>query len=331
MRFALFGNPLGHLSTFAAELLESGHSLIGVVAEPAHTSIIHFANAHNVPVWPHLSALLRHRIDILGCAVSNDQKLDVIEWCEENEIHVMDDKPIAVTWRDLERLRQVIHRGRIKVGMMLTERFSPSVYTLKQMITNGELGTLYDFTFLKPHRMMKSNRPSWFFDPEIHGGLIVNILIHDIDLLFWFTGQRIVHYDAMMIQHTNHESPGFADYAQVNLRTENSVTALLKTDWLMPEGFATWGDGRIFATGSKGRVEIRSAGDVLGSPGPFITLTTHDQPPGRLKALNPPWTLSEDFVRNIEGNFSILSQEDILRCSETVLSIRANATHINHV
>ncbi len=91
------------------------------------------------------------------------KKIDIIELCERHGKHVMVDKPAVTGRSDYERLVSVRERGKIQVGMLLTERFTPPVYTLKKLIEQGILGSLVSVGIRKPHRLNPGLRPEWFF------------------------------------------------------------------------------------------------------------------------------------------------------------------------
>ncbi|MFC5650546.1 Gfo/Idh/MocA family protein [Paenibacillus solisilvae] len=328
MKFAVVGCQHVHIKMFIDEMLELGHQFVGIYDQSEYFLPKQYSQDYKVPLIQRLDDLLDQGVGIIGNAARNDEKIDFIEWGEKHGIHVMTDKPIAVDEAGLKRLKQVIDRGKIKVGMMLTERFEPTLYTLKQLIADGEMGELMDFTFLKPHKMNRTRRPDWFFENSVNGGLIIDILIHDVDLLGWLTGKKMVSYQGHLIKSASFEFPDFYDNAQMNILLEDQITATLKSDWLMPDAFDSWGDGRIFVTGSKGRVEIRSAGDILGQPGPYITLSTHQQKARRLDVLKVPNNLSGDFINQIEGKPYRLSAQEIYECNATVIRMDAAANKL---
>lgn len=119
--------------------------------------------------------------------------------------------------------------------------------------------------------------------------------------------------------------PDFYDNAAVSTIMDDGITASLKADWHMPEAFNLWADGRIFVTGSKGRAEIRSAGDNFGEEGYFLALTTGDRKTEKIKVENVPVSLSGDFINQIENKSYFLKAEDIFKCNEDVLKIDASS------
>jgi predicted dehydrogenase len=323
MKFAVIGCQHSHIKLLIDEMLELGHQFVGILDKSDYFLPGLYSKEYGVPLLDSSEEILDKGVDIVGNAASNDKKIDIIEWGESHGVHVMTDKPVAVDFEALDRLKKVMDRGRIQTGMMLTERFSPPLYTLRQMIGEGILGDIMDFTFLKPHKLNRTDRPGWFFRKSVNGGLVIDIMIHDVDLLRWFTDREINSFHGMLLKGVFDEYPEFYDRAELNILLDGQITATLKANWLMPEAFDLWGDGRIFATGSKGTAEIRSAGDVLNSVNPFIMLTTHNSRTVKYDVQKAPVGLMEDFINRIDGKASCLSNEDIYKCNEAVLKMDA--------
>jgi predicted dehydrogenase len=326
MKFAIIGCQHYHIKSFIEEMLAEGHQFAGIFDDSDYEVAVQCAASYSVPFFSTLEEVLEQEVGLIGSAGPNDRKIDVIEWAEKHGIHVMTDKPIVIDENGLSRLRQVIDRNRIKVGMMLTARFAPAQFTLKHMIDEGLLGEIEDFTFLKPHKLNPASRPAWFFDKAINGGLIIDLMIHDVDMLWWFTGKKIVSHNGMLVKKRFPEYPSLYENAIVNVVLEDHITATMKSDWLMPEAFESWGDGRIFVSGTKGRVELRVSGDPFGQPGPFVAFTDHHHKTTRLEIIKPPATLAADFLNQIAGKPHRLTMEDVYRANSAVLKIdRASA------
>ena len=146
----------------------------------------------------------------------------------------MIDKPAATNRRDYERLQAVIERGVIEVGMLLTEKFHPAIYTLKQKIDQGMLGDIVSISMRKPHLLNPEKRPAWFFSKEQCGGILIDLLIHDYDLLRWFTGTEIEKSEDNMTKRLLPEHPGFYDIVSLQVVMDGGVTAQLYADWYTP-------------------------------------------------------------------------------------------------
>ena len=142
LRFSIIGCQHGHVEIFIGEMLALGHECVGIY-EPDNINLASsIANKHNIPLVADRARLVADDVDVVGSAAINSEKIDVIELCEAHGKPIMVDKPIVTSFSSFERLQAVIERGKIKVGMLLTERFSPANYTLKKLIDNGELGDI---------------------------------------------------------------------------------------------------------------------------------------------------------------------------------------------
>ncbi len=142
MKFAIVGCQHYHIKSFIEEMLKDGHQFAGIYDQSDYNVPQQYAASYGVPLFRSMDELLEQGVEIIGNAGPNLGKIDVIEWAEKHGIHVMTDKPVVIDENGLNRLRQVIDRNQIKIGMMLTARFAPAQYTLKGMIDEGLLARI---------------------------------------------------------------------------------------------------------------------------------------------------------------------------------------------
>ncbi|WJH33895.1 Gfo/Idh/MocA family oxidoreductase [Paenibacillus sp. CC-CFT747] len=212
--FGIIGCQHGHIAGFLTEMLRLGHRCAGIseTGEPALAERLSLQ--HGIPLVKEARSLLEDpEVSVIGSSAVNAFKLDVIEQCEAYGKHVMLDKPIAVNRHQLERLEGVIGRGGIQIGMMLTERFRPVLYTLSRMLEREELGKVVSLTMRKPHKLTPSSRHAWHFSKEQNGGIVMDLFVHDFDLLRWLTGQEIRSVQTVVTKNGMPEYPTFYDTA----------------------------------------------------------------------------------------------------------------------
>lgn len=318
-QFAIIGCQHAHIGIFISEMLELGHTCAGIYEDENAELAQSIAEQYGIPVTGDIESLLGESVDVVGCASINNKKIDVIELCESRGKHVMVDKPAVTCSKGLERLKAVIRRGRIQVGMLLTERFHPAIYTLKRRIEQGDLGDIITVGMRKPHRLDAARRPEWFFSKEQSGGIVVDLLVHDFDLLRWFTGSEIEAIDGYMGKTILPEHETFYNTASLQVVMEGSVVAQLYADWHTPSRSWTWGDGRIFVTGTEGFAELRLQGDPLVQDAAVMIQLTNDAPAALLSLEQPPWSISADFIRRMDGQPSMISHNDILKTTEATI------------
>jgi len=321
LKFAIIGFEHAHISIFIEEMLKLGHECIGIYEPKNHELAELFANQLNIPLVHNDDGLLQEA-DIIGSAAINNEKIDIVEKCERAGKPIMIDKPAATNRRDFERLKAVIERGKIEVGMLLTERFNPAIYTLKQTLDQGLLGEIVSISMRKPHLLSPEKRPPWFFYKEQCGGILIDLLIHDFDLLRWFTGTEIIKSEGNMTKRRHPEHPGFYDTVSLQVVTEDGVTAQLYADWYTPAKSWTWGDGRICVTGTEGFAELRLAGDPFVEHESLFLCTTNSIEPVKMKLSEAPVSISEDFLNRVEGRSSILDSNDLI--AATLATIEAD-------
>jgi len=273
--------------------------------------------------------------DVIGCASVNSEKIEAIEWCAARGIPVMVDKP-AITSRDgFRRLQRVIEGGNAHVGMLLTERYRPSIHALKRKIDQGAFGDIVSIGMRKPHRLTPERRPEWFFDKERCGGIIVDLLIHDFDLLRWLTGREIVGVQSRMTKRILPEYPEFWDVADAQVELERGVACQLYADWHTPKSSWTWGDGRIFVVGTEGTAELRLEGEPGVSKADLLITVAGTEGYVHERTEAPSSGIVEDFLTRAIGQSGRsdggVTHQDILAASEWTLTADESASKTKYI
>lgn len=326
IRFGIIGCRHAHVTIFIEEMLALGHVCAGVYEKDDPSLAGQLAQKYNIPLVQSRDVFLDDSVTVIGSAAINSEKIEIIEWCEQHGKHIMVDKP-AVTDRDkLDRLEAVIRRGRIQVGMLLTERYRPAVYTLKRAIEAGELGQIASIMMRKPHRLNPASRAAWHFSKEQNGGIVIDLFVHDFDLLRWLTGQEAVSVKTVVAKNELPEYPEFLDTASAQVVMSGGAIGMLYADWHTPDKSWTWGDCRIFVNGTKGFAELRLSGDpsVSGADELYLRVTD-SQPLEQAELANPAQSLTADFLSRIHGERGTLTHDDVLATSRLTIEADAGA------
>jgi predicted dehydrogenase len=320
--FSIIGCQHEHISIFIQEMLSLGHNCAGIY-ETDHVELAKaLCSRYDVPFVSDKELLLSESISIVGSAAINNEKIEVIELCEKYGKHIMLDKPAVTNRNDFERLKSVVERGKIQIGLLLTERFRPSLTTLQKMISKGDLGEVINIAMRKPHRLRPENRPKWHFSKEQNGGIVIDLFIHDFDLLRWLTGKEIKTVDGYMVKTMLPEYSEFYDIASLQVVMEGNILAQLYADWHTPDKSWTWGDCRIFVSGTKGLAELRLSGDPLVSRDidELLIKVTDQEELGVVELDSLSIMISEDFVSRINGKPAMIGHHDIIRATEATLA-----------
>lgn len=323
IRFGIIGCQHAHITAFIQEMIALGHSCVGLYEAEDPKMARGIAEKFGIPLTDSMEPFLDESVTVIGSAAVNDAKIDVIEWCDRHGKHIMVDKPAVTDREQLKRLEAVIRRGRIQVGMMLTERFRPAVHTLKRILEAGELGRIVSVMTRKPHRLNPSSRGAWHFSKSRNGGIVIDLLVHDFDLIRWLTGQEVASVKTAVTKNDLPEYPEFRDAVSAQVVMSGGTIAMLYADWHTPDQSWTWGDCRLFVNGTAGFAELRLCGDPsVPENGELFLRVTDAEPLARVDLTPPPASLTADFLARIEGQPCILTHDDLLAAS--ALTIEAD-------
>ena len=172
---------------------------------------------------------------------------------------VLSDKPGAITFEQLERVRAAEERSPGRWWVLFSERFGvPAVRTATALARAGTIGEVVHVSGAAPHRGALDQRPEWFFDPDRAGALLVDLGTHQIDQFLAATGAgtaEVVGAASGNVAAPDH--PAFHDIAELSLAA-GAARGHHRVDYLEADGFPAWGDVRLVITGTRGRLEVRT-------------------------------------------------------------------------
>jgi len=327
IRLAVSGLRHGHIHMLIEEMLAvEGTKFVGLTdSDPEIAS--DQATRYGVPAFASTAELLeKARPHVVATAAVNDEKAAIILQCLEVGAHVIADKPLLTTLRDLIKVEAVARRtGRI-VSMMLTERFSSRFIAVEALIHQGEIGKPVNCIALRPHQLRIESRPEWMFVRSQYGGILLDLAVHDIDIFRWLLREEAAHVAAFESNMAHPQKPDFADHGVAMLTYPSGATGLVRVDWLMPA--ASPYDCRLIVIGTEGTIESRSSGDPLVPGGPQVILTTNKKPPHLVPLSPPAKTLSQDLLDAIRtGGEPLLSTEEVIKTMRTTLRAKLAAEH----
>lgn len=174
------------------------------------------------------------------------------------------DKAPFTTMKQLEETKLVVEQTGQKYMVYFSERLHvEGAVFAGDLIMAGAIGRVIQVTGFGPHRLNAESRPDWFFKKEQYGGILCDIGSHQIEQFLYYAGcedAEVLH--SKVANYNNPDYPELEDYGDATLRGDNGVTQYFRVDWFTPAGLSTWGDGRMFITGTEGTIEIRKYVDV---------------------------------------------------------------------
>lgn len=172
--------------------------------------------------------------------------------------HIIADKPLCTSSAELDEIESLSREKNLCVGLMFDLRDHGNFIALREVIRSGRIGEVQTVSFSAQHPLLWGRRPSWYFDPGMHGGTLNDIAIHAIDFIPWVTGLGIQEITAARSWNAKaKEAPHFKDCGQVALRLSNGGGVLGDVSYLAPDscGYTIDNYWRITVHGTQGFAE----------------------------------------------------------------------------
>jgi UDP-N-acetylglucosamine 3-dehydrogenase len=194
-----------------------GIQLVGV-ADPDRQQARFVAGALDTAAVDDLDGLLPLGVDAVTIAAPTHLHHDIALACIKRGIHVLVEKPIASNPEEGRRIVAAAHRAGVTLMVGHVERFNPAVETIKEAIRGEEILSI-SITRVGPFPPRMSNV-----------GVVIDLAVHDIDLIRWFTDSDIVDVQPL----TANAVAEREDIALLQFRTTSGVLAQINTNWLTP-------------------------------------------------------------------------------------------------
>lgn len=141
--------------------------------------------------------------------------------------HVFCEKPIARTVEDATAMTEACNRAGVVFQVGHVVRFFAEYARIKQVLDAGTLGQIAMVRTQRRSAPVMERSP-WFADLEKNGGIIIDLMIHDLDTLRWYFGEPERLY-AYGLSYTEWQKS--RDVAMASVRFRNGVIAHLDASW----------------------------------------------------------------------------------------------------
>jgi UDP-N-acetylglucosamine 3-dehydrogenase len=195
------------------------------------------------------SLLSDPNIDIVIIAVPSDLHRDLCLRSAANGKHVLVEKPMALSLRDAEQMIRSAESNKVRLMVGLVERFNPAYRKIKQVLELSKLGEIISVSVTRKTKSV--NRPAWYWDAQRSGGVIVDLAIHDIDLIQWLLNDKVETVYALS---PGPQVSGVLDTAMLLLRFREGPIASLDVSWRLDPSYPFWGNIRMEILGEQGMV-----------------------------------------------------------------------------
>jgi predicted dehydrogenase len=128
-------------------------------------------------------------VDVVDVAVPTPAHAELIERALRAGKDVITEKPLARTDAEAARIAALAAELGRTVFPAHVSRYFPEYRALEQSVARGDLGALAVLRFSRsgPYPM----RSPWFRDRALSGGVIGDLMIHDLDVARWVAGEVV--------------------------------------------------------------------------------------------------------------------------------------------
>lgn len=131
--------------------------------------------------------------ELVSIATESGNHAEIALYCIENGVHVIIEKPMAMSIEDADKIIDLARQKNVKVSACHQNRFNIAVQELRAAIEAGRFGKISHGSV-----HVRWNRNQGYYDQAPwrgtwaqDGGALMNQCIHGIDLLRWMMGDEV--------------------------------------------------------------------------------------------------------------------------------------------
>ncbi|MGM9929609.1 MAG: Gfo/Idh/MocA family protein [Bacillus sp. (in: firmicutes)] len=166
-------------------LPEAMEQLLARYGKESDTSILRYTDYRKM--------IEENQLELVSIATESGVHAEIALYCIDNGIHVIIEKPIAMSIADADEIVKKASEKNVKVSACHQNRFNIAVQEMRKALEAGRFGKLSHGSI---HVRWNRNRAyydqaSWRGKWESDGGALMNQCIHGIDLLRWMLGEDV--------------------------------------------------------------------------------------------------------------------------------------------
>jgi len=246
LRVGIVGLVHGHVHGFLGASLHSPEIQIVGVAEPDPHLLSQAATRYGFErslLFADLEEMLRkaHPQAVLVYTNTYDRRR-VVEICARHGVHVMMEKPLAVSLEDALAIEKAAHAGKIQVLVNYETSWYRSNHAAYDLVHEGALGDVRKVVIHDGHNGPKEigvepEFLAWLTDPKLNGGgALFDFGCYGADLMTWLMdGQRPLTVTAVT-QQIKPEIYSKVDDEATIILTYPKAQAIVQASWNWPFG-----------------------------------------------------------------------------------------------
>ncbi|MFD2670730.1 Gfo/Idh/MocA family protein [Marinicrinis sediminis] len=133
------------------------------------------------------------QVDLIAICTDSGRHASIAIDCIQAGIHLIIEKPIALSIEDADQIIELANKHRVKVSACHQYRFNKAVQQVRKAVEEERFGRLMYGTATTRWYRDESYyaQADWRGTWELDGGTLMNQCIHNIDLLRWMMGDEV--------------------------------------------------------------------------------------------------------------------------------------------
>ena len=174
------------------------------------------------------------------------EELDCVDVCTPTYLHadmsvqalegglsVICEKPMSNNLADCDRMIAAANAGKGMLFIAQCIRFWPEYEVLASMVGNGDLGRIVSAKFTRQSPTPTWASDNWLLNPELSGGAILDLHIHDVDFILSVFGKP----SAVLSRACNLVSSGAKVDHVITSYLYDDLVCVAEGGWVMPGTF----------------------------------------------------------------------------------------------
>ena len=185
----------------------------------------------------------------------DDNEIDIVDICLPTFLHkessvyalsknknVLLEKPISLSLNDALSIKEAAEKSKGKFMIAHVLRFWPEYKAIRKTVKEiNNTETIREVFALRFNEEPLWSEGTWIMDEKLSGGLIIDLMIHDIDFVIWTFGKVEKVYCNAIYNNNN-----YAIQVMANLKMNNGTTAYIEGGYLNPSGAGLSTQMRIY-------------------------------------------------------------------------------------
>ena len=246
LRVAVVGLVHGHVDGFFRNSLHSPEIQLVGIAEPDQQLSIKYANQYGIDrslFFSSLEEMLQkvHPQAVLVYTTTYDHRR-VVEVCARHGVHVMMEKPLAVSLNDALAIQRSVQQGKIAVLVNYETTWYASNRAAYDLVKKGDIGGVRKIVVHDGHQGPKEigvgpEFLAWLTDPKVDGGgALFDFGCYGADLATWLMDGRRPDSVTAVTQHIKPDIYPRVDDEATIILTYPTAQAIIQASWNWPFG-----------------------------------------------------------------------------------------------